>query len=176
MAQQGEGGDLPAEVAAGRDSLARGRGHLQQGADAAEDQGSRCGGLSVEEEMKLAAIEGGGEQMPLAGSDVCGAGELVALAHPERDLARVDGEIARVLGRGAAHSGDELECGHGFARLDPAEERPGRVGQQHGVARIGDGNTEAQAVGEEAAVVGAELRRIGGRGSGRGLRRGDDGA
>ena len=102
--------------------------------------------------------------------------ELVALAHPQRDLAGVDGEIARVLRGGAAHSGDELECGHVFARFDPAEEGPGRIGQQHGVARIGDGNTEAQAVGEKAAVVRAELRGIGGSGSGRGLRRGHDGA
>ena len=108
VAQQGEGGDLPAEVAAGRDSLAGGRRHLQQRGDAAEDQGAGCGGLAVEVEMKLAAIEGGCEQMPLAGSEVCGAGELVVLAHPERDLAGIDGEIARVLGGGAAHAGDEF--------------------------------------------------------------------
>ena len=176
VAQEGEGGDLPAEVVAGSDSLAGGRGHLQQGADAAEDQGAGCGGLAVGVEMEAGAIEGSGEEMPLAGSDVCGAGELVVLAHPERDLAGIDGEIAGVLGRGAAHAGDELECGHGFTRFDPAEEGPGRIGQQHGVVRIGDGHTEAQAVGEEAAVVGAELRGIGGSGSGRGLRRGDDGA
>ena len=140
------------------------------------NQGARCGGLAVDEEMELAAIEGGCEEMPLAGSDVGGTGELVVLAHPERDLAGIDGEIARVLGGGAAHSGDEFKRVHGPGGFDPAEEGPGRVGQQHRVARIGDGDTEAQAVGQEAAVIWAELRRIGGNGSGRGLRRGNDGA
>ena len=102
--------------------------------------------------------------MPLAWAEVRGAGELVALAHPQRNLAGIDGEIARDLGGGAAHPGDKLECGHGLGGFEPAEERPGRIGKKDGVARIRDGDTETQAVGEEAAVVGAELRRIGGRG------------
>ena len=114
--------------------------------------------------------------MPLAWAEVGGAGELVAIAHPQRDLAGIDGEIARDLGGGTAHPGDELECCHGFGGFEPAEERPGRIGKKDGVARIADGDTKAQAVGQEAAVVGAELRRIGGRGSGRRLRRGDCGS
>ena len=80
--------------------------------------------------------------MPLAGSDVGGAGELVVLAHPERDLAGIDGEIASVLGRGAAHAGDELRMRpDGFGGFDPAEEGPGRIGEQDGVVRIGDGHS-----------------------------------
>ena len=58
-------------------------------ADLPAEQGAGGGGLSVRRrDGRRAAIEGGCEEMPLAGREAGGGGELVALAHPERDLAR----------------------------------------------------------------------------------------
>ena len=47
--------------------------------------------------MEAAAIEGRGEQMPLAGCQAGGRGELVVLAEPEYGSAGIDGEEERVF-------------------------------------------------------------------------------
>src|SRR5208283_5121508 len=57
VAQHGEGCDLPAKVAAGRDSRADGRSHLQEGVDTAENQSARCDWLAVGVEVEAGAVE-----------------------------------------------------------------------------------------------------------------------
>ena len=92
--------------------------------------------MTVGGEMEAGAIERCGENMPLAGLEAGGGGELVVFAEPEDDFSGIEAKVARVFGGRAAEPGDERKGVDWVGGFDPAEERPGRVGEQYGIARV----------------------------------------
>src|SRR5882757_3832166 len=96
-------GSHPRNRALRREGKFRG-GHLKHGAHGAEGKKAIANLRSIVINAECRAVEGRREQLPLSSDQACRSGKAVVRAHPKRDMARIRGEVARILLRDASRA------------------------------------------------------------------------
>ncbi len=133
--------------------------HAEDSADAAEHQVAACHLRAIAVKPEPLAVKGRRDHVPLSRTQRCRRFQAVAFAAPENQFARSYTQVARILVFRFSETRDQHGLRGNLIGVHPGVERPGRIGQQHGVI-LGELLIHTFTVGQEDAVVRPIERRI----------------